>query len=232
MRQVATSAPPPPPPPASTQGGSGTATAPIPARPFTQAEVQALRDRRSELSSQLSSATGRRAEIAAQLEDASGPARKGLEDRLAVLDKRIVQLETDIAETGRLLTSSQYTAGTSAAGRAMGMSPGQTTAIGIVFTLFVLAPIAMAYARSIWKRTTARAGAAFPDAAEAVRRLAGLEQAVDAIAVEIERISEGQRYVTKIFSESNGVPALGAGERPAEPIRVGQQDKAGISRER
>ena len=32
-------------------------------------------------------------------------------------------------------------------------------------------------------------------------RLARLEQAVDAIALEVERISEGQRYTTKMLSE-------------------------------
>jgi hypothetical protein len=32
-------------------------------------------------------------------------------------------------------------------------------------------------------------------------RLARLEQAVDAIALEIERISEGQRFTTKLLSE-------------------------------
>ena len=30
-----------------------------------------------------------------------------------------------------------------------------------------------------------------------------LEQAVDAIAIEVERISEGQRYTTKLLSERN-----------------------------
>lgn len=33
------------------------------------------------------------------------------------------------------------------------------------------------------------------------QRLARVEQAVEAVAVEIERISEGQRYVTKLLSE-------------------------------
>jgi hypothetical protein len=33
-------------------------------------------------------------------------------------------------------------------------------------------------------------------------RLARLEQGMDAIAIEIERISEGQRFVTKLMSES------------------------------
>jgi hypothetical protein len=34
-------------------------------------------------------------------------------------------------------------------------------------------------------------------------RLARIEQAVEAIAVEIERISEGQRFTTKLLSEQN-----------------------------
>lgn len=215
------------------QGGTvapATTVAP-PARPLTPAEVAAVRARRSELSSQLTSAAGRRDEIAQQLERASPASRPGLQDRLDVLDKRIVQLESDIAETGRLLTSPQYTSTTEAPKNFMGLSPGQTTGVSIVFTIFVLFPLAISLARLMWRKGTSH-GPPIPDAAEAARRLAGLEQAVDAIAVEIERVSEGQRFVTKIFAESQGMPALNPGQRPAEPIRVGQDDKAGMSRER
>jgi hypothetical protein len=35
----------------------------------------------------------------------------------------------------------------------------------------------------------------------AVQRLAGIEQAVEAVAVEVERISEGQRFTTKLLAE-------------------------------
>ncbi len=44
---------------------------------------------------------------------------------------------------------------------------------------------------------------------EIAERLAQLERAVDAIAVETERISEGQRFTTKLLSErsaEHGVP--------------------------
>jgi hypothetical protein len=37
--------------------------------------------------------------------------------------------------------------------------------------------------------------------AEVTSRLERIEQAVDAIAVEVERISEGQRFTTKLLSE-------------------------------
>jgi hypothetical protein len=46
-----------------------------------------------------------------------------------------------------------------------------------------------------------------------------LEASVDAIAIEIERISEGQRFVTKLLSENQPAPMLGAGQRTPETVR-------------
>ena len=47
---------------------------------------------------------------------------------------------------------------------------------------------------------------------EVMGRLERIEQAVDAIAVEVERISEGQRFTTKLLSEgrANALPAPAA----------------------
>jgi hypothetical protein len=46
-------------------------------------------------------------------------------------------------------------------------------------------------------------------------RLERIEHAVEAIAVEVERISEGQRFTTRLLSERSGtaVPAPAPGER-------------------
>jgi uncharacterized protein YicC (UPF0701 family) len=44
-------------------------------------------------------------------------------------------------------------------------------------------------------------GESVPQLTEA--RLARIEQAVDAIALEVERISEGQRFTTRLLSEHN-----------------------------
>jgi hypothetical protein len=57
-------------------------------------------------------------------------------------------------------------------------------------------PIARAIARRI-DRPAARA-AVSPDV---MARFERLEQSVDAIAVEVERIAEGQRFVTRLLSE-------------------------------
>ena len=40
-------------------------------------------------------------------------------------------------------------------------------------------------------------------------RLAKLDNAVDAIAVEVERVSEGQRFVTKVLAERSTASAPG-----------------------
>ncbi|WP_434478876.1 hypothetical protein [Gemmatimonas sp.] len=75
-------------------------------------------------------------------------------------------------------------------------------------------PIAIAVARLIWKRTTTRPEAATtPDDA---RRLERVEQAVDTIAVEMERMSEGQRYVTKLLAERRAEPVAAPLERNAD----------------
>ena len=44
-------------------------------------------------------------------------------------------------------------------------------------------------------------------------RMAKLDNAVDAMAVEVERISEGQRFVTKVLAERGTAPALPDGAR-------------------
>jgi hypothetical protein len=67
---------------------------------------------------------------------------------------------------------------------------------GIVMTVGALAAIGIT-ARVILLR--AQRSAQRPPIDE--NRLQHLEQAVDAIAIEVERISEGQRYTTKLLSD-------------------------------
>ncbi len=192
---------------------------------MTGRDVAVLKSRREELSNQLQSVDGRRSKLINQLQSSAAgdeTAKKGLEDRLALLDKRQLQLESDLAETGRALSSvpAGLFATTSAAPVFAGLGPGQVLALSIVSVIFVLAPLAIGFARTLWKRSNrpAQPPAIFNEAAQ---RLERLEAAVDTIAVEIERISEGQRFVTKLLSESQPAPMLGAGQRSAESVRSG-----------
>jgi hypothetical protein len=189
--------------------------------PRTARDIEALRSRRDELSTQLRSVDRRRSDLMSQLKRTGDPtAIKGLQDRLSLLDARQLQLESDIQQTGQQLSSAAagLIATTSEAPVFAGLGSGQTLALSIVFTVFVLGPLAIGFARSMLKRSNKPAAppAIFNDTAQRIERV---EAAVDAIAVEIERISEGQRFVTKLLSEAQPAPMLGAGQRSADPVR-------------
>jgi hypothetical protein len=56
-----------------------------------------------------------------------------------------------------------------------------------------------------------------------------LQSAVDVIAVEVERIAEGQRYVSKLLNEK--LPALGAGAAQELPVKRGAGDRVRVGDE-
>lgn len=201
--------------------GAGTFTIAI---PMSARELAVLKAQREELSTQLQSVDSRRSKLISQLKQTGDQtAIKGLEDRLALLDKRQLQLESDLAETGQQLSSVPAGLVASAGSPIIfaGLGSGQVVAISIVSVIFVFAPLAIGFARTLWKRSSQPA---LPPAAltETVQRLERLEGAVDTIAIEIERISEGQRFVTKLLSEGQHVPSLGAGQRSPDVVRSGQ----------
>ena len=83
------------------------------------------------------------------------------------------------------------------------MDPISDNTVGVIaiVSIFVLFPIAFAFARNIWKRTADGPAAKSMPNDDLVRRMAELQQSMDSMAVEIERIAEGQRFVTKLMSE-------------------------------
>jgi hypothetical protein len=118
------------------------------------------------------------------------------------------------------------------------IDPDLIAGLAFAFIFAVMMPISIAYARRIWRGKPKQD---LPRADElSGARLERLEQAVDSIAIEIERVSEGQRFVTKVLAErmpvgragapatpsvpeaqESSLRALGAG--PIEPIRVAER---------
>lgn len=70
--------------------------------------------------------------------------------------------------------------------------------VGIIST-FVLFPLAIGVSRWIWKRASEPPQRMLTN--DTARRLERMQQSIDAMAIEIERISEGQRFVTKVLAE-------------------------------
>ncbi|HEX6316973.1 MAG TPA: hypothetical protein VFZ73_19005 [Gemmatimonadaceae bacterium] len=109
------------------------------------------------------------------------------------------------------------------------MIPPQAVDISIAFFVamaFVIVglPIARAFARRMDRRSEG------VSASEITPRLDRIEQAVEAIAIEVERVSEGQRYTTKAIAELRGLPSSNAGwpqgsAREPERVPVGETSR-------
>ena len=209
--------PPPAPPPPPAQGVTTISSRVLNGAPMSAQEVSALRARRSMLSDQLNSADGRRKELSQLARNATGADKAGLEQRIGVLDARLARLETDIDETGRLLASAPAALVSTRGTPDFNFGPrGRDTmdrAIPIVgmLSVFVLFPIAISIARNIWRRGSLPRSVTSDR--ESAQRLERMEQAMEAIAIEIERVSEGQRFVTRLLGEQRVPVPVGPMER-------------------
>jgi hypothetical protein len=169
--------------------------------PKSHAEVRNLIRQRDAISDQLTNVSDRRSQLSNELQGTGDDvARTGLEQRISLLDKRILQLETDLATTGQQLAlapASLVSSSEEAPRSGDDADFAKGLAAGGVPVLAVLAVVLLA-SRRRRGRGGPKAQAQLPN--EAVQRLERLEHGMEAIAIEIERVSEGQRFVTKLLS--------------------------------
>ena len=187
--------------------------------PQTPAEVRGVQDKLSTLNDELQRAAERRNSVAERLREMDVEARPGYIDRLNALDKRILTLENEIAVTTSQLAAAPASAlarsGTvvsqqrpeDIAARAAERVASDLVPIVAIVSVFVLAPIALTISRFIWKRSMPAPRATAVADVGTQQRLDQLQQCVDTIAIEVERISEGQRFVTRLLNDR----ALSAG---------------------
>src|SRR5204863_5784748 len=139
-----------------------------------------------------------------------------VEERVRLVDQRLLQLESDLASTNSQLAIAPPDLISIAETRNSPRAPDDQfapgMAVGGVSTLMVLGAL-FAWRRFRGKR---RPSEPLPQLArESNERLERLEQGVEAIAIEVERISEGQRFVTKLLSETR------------EPVTAGRFPQSG-----
>lgn len=220
-------APPAPPQPAiagGAQGGAGAAVRLVDGATPTEILV-ALRESREELHDQLDRLQEQRDDIARELRTRSesrnapeGADRAGLEGRLAAVDARIATLEGQIAATDLQVAQAAAVPGAVVEPPPPPPDPfpEEFFVLGGMFIVFGIFPLAVAYARRIWKRS-AVAATTLPR--EIWDRFTNLEQSVDAVAVEVERIGEGQRFITRVFSENTDARGIAAAAHALPPER-------------
>ncbi len=181
---------------------------------------QAFRAQRRELSRQMEDLQSTREEISGQLAlpTVTGADRKGLESRITSLDQRIDGLDKQIADADAQVAKAAAIPGAAVDPPQPPRSgpPEEVFVLGGMMIIAVLLPLTVAYSRRIWRRG-AKVVTSIPK--ELIDRLANVEQTVEATAVEIERIGEGQRFMTRIFTESQNAKALPATASQPPAIR-------------
>src|SRR4051812_45195028 len=190
-----------------------------------EAVYKAFNEQRRELRNQLEQLENKRGELTGELRDEqlAKADRAGIETRLADIDKRIADADKELAAADQQVAKAASVPGAivERPPEPRNGPPEEVYFLSGMFIVIVFLPLSIAFARRIWKRS-ATVVTAFPQ--ELVDRLNRLDHSVDSIAIEVERIGEGQRFVTRVLTDANR--ALGAGA--AQPIDLGAREKLGV----
>ena len=145
-----------------------------------------------------------------------GVDRLGLENRLKTVDARIADLDKQLAQAQAQQATAAAIPGAIVERPYVQdhrLHPDEVAAGAAMFMFAIMFPMAIAYSRRIWRRSAKMMVSLPPGVAE---RMQSMEEAIESVAVEVERIGEGQRFMTQALAESPR--HLGAGA--AEPIAV------------
>ena len=201
--------------PPTTPGGAVVITETPVGVPQTRAEFDQLHFRRVQLREQVNSYAARRDGLRNELKSAdAGGARSALQARIQELDARIMRTDDEIDRISEQIanTPAHVFASQSAVDPAKIADRVTKDLVPLagIFSVFVLFPITLAIVRLAWKRSSVPPRSATEQAAMK-QQLEQIQQSIDTIAVEVERISEGQRYVARVMNERH----LGAGAAEA-----------------
>jgi hypothetical protein len=198
-----------------------------------QLELRTLLMRREELKGQISSSNGRRSEMVSQWEDATGQMRTSLGERIMAHDTRTARIESDLNTIDDRISALMGRGVTLPRESPMLLAPppppgipevpvpwqgdpfesewgelfgGMVALQGLTFAMLGIL-IWRSFRRQVSHRLSG----------EDANRLDQLQRSVDVMAVEVERISESQRFTAKLLNERAADPARLA--KDAERVR-------------
>lgn len=190
------------------------AAPPAPNGPYTASQMyEAARTQRQLIRDQVSETENERDEIAQELRQPNvvGEDYKGLELRLKAADARLLDLREQLAAAQVHEAQSAALPGSTEPSVADASNERfEMFMVGtLVITLVLGFPLVIAFARRLWRKSAVTLSMT----PELTQRLDSIDRAVEATAVEIERVGEGQRFVTQLLAS-----------RAAEPAQIPQRD--------
>lgn len=197
--------------------GSPAPTAPVLGSP--EQIYRGLREKREVLWNQKSRLEDERDEIAQQIRQ--GPVgdidKTGLEQRLAQVDQALAKVSIDIAEADGQVAQAAAVPGAIVEPPPRNAwefgPPVELVAMSLGITALLLFPVCLAWARRLWRK--ANVVSVVPP--ELIEKMANMERGIDSVAIEVERIGEGQRIVTQLLAERADAAQIAlprGGDRP------------------
>lgn len=210
-------------------GGAGAAATAQPAAPVAPIAgsprefYEGAKQQREDLGTYMRRLLNRRDETMQQLRNPSltQVERQALESHLTTVAAHINQLEQEIQKADIAVARAAAVPGAVVLPENMPRNDGPPEAMFIIFSVFAgvaMVVMAISWARRLWRGAT-NVVAQIPAAFE--QRFTRLEQSLDTVAIEVERVSEGQRFLTKVFADPNARAAMASGgaERSGDAYR-------------
>jgi hypothetical protein len=204
----------------SPQAQSVSVTPPPTSQNSALERFNALKAREQILKEQLEETQDRREELAQQSQSKSGADRAGLDSRIGLLDQRLSQIETDITNVGKELAAAAPSSLIEPPEPRIihqGFSDEDVWGAGFFGSFLTIALLGPFVWRALRRRTRAITSTGPAIATERIDRM---EQAIDSIAVEIERVSENQRFMTRLMTETQLAGSIAAVRGATEAAKV------------
>lgn len=145
--------------------------------------------------------------------------RAQLEARLPVLEEQIKLVEFQLQGLPPTPGTPVPSTSVSPAWPTLPALSNEYVLLGSLLMLVTLLPLSIAFARRVWRRSEAAPDRLSPELEDRLQRM---QTAIESVAVEVERIGEGQRYVTGLLNAGLGSPAREA--LPAMPDVAARRD--------
>ncbi len=138
---------------------------------------------------------------------------------LPVLDERIKLAKFEVDRLARQANGQASTTTSAPPLPSRPAMPDEYVLLGGLLILVALLPISIALARRVWRQRPPERIALAP---ELEQRLLAMQTSIDAVACEVERIGEGQRFVTGLLNAQLGGAAQDT--RPQMPEAVPKRE--------
>ena len=197
-------------------------TAAVPADPA--AALQTLQGQEIAYTVQLNDAIRKRQEAQDRYDRTDGAQKEAASNQLSASEARIALTQQRLGDVHEQLAQLKREAAIATMGDyapvGVGVAQDQSRILGLRpndfeggLMILIVFPIVVAITRRIWRRGPARGPNKLLDDSP---QFARLEQAVEAIAIEVERIGEAQRFSAKLLAER---PVESEAAQPSRPPR-------------